>query len=59
MVRIFFIKRSAYDTHRRRIWGRSFKMYEVGTVTDQSTDFFASDLIGMRFYNVEVGFDAT
>lgn len=35
------------------------KMSEVGTVTAQPTDFFASDLIGMRIYNVEVEFDAT
>ena len=28
-----------------------------GTVTAQETDFFASDLIGMRIYNVEADYD--
>jgi hypothetical protein len=35
------------------------KMSEVGTVSAEPTDFFASDLIGMRIYNVEVEFDAS
>lgn len=35
------------------------KMSDVGTVSAEPTDFFASDLIGMRIYNVDVEFDVT
>ncbi len=35
------------------------KMSNIGSVAAQPTDFFASDLIGMRIYNVEVDFDET
>ena len=35
------------------------KMSDVGTVSAEPTDFFASDLIGMRIYNVDIEFDAS